>query len=54
MNEEEDEKMEATGITLRNIFFQYLDKQGQPLLQSIEQTSTGVTYRFIFDKSKVA
>jgi hypothetical protein len=54
MNEEEDEEMEDTGITLRYIFLQYLDKQGQPLLQSIEQTSTGGTYHFIFDKSKVS
>jgi hypothetical protein len=53
MNDEEDKEMEGTGITLRHIFLQYLGKQGQPLLQSIEQTSTGGTYRFIFDKSKV-
>jgi hypothetical protein len=46
--------MEGSGITLRHIFLQYLDKQGQPLLKSIEQTSTGETYHFIFDKSKVA
>jgi hypothetical protein len=32
MNEEEDEEMEGTGITLIHIFLQYLDKQGQPLL----------------------
>jgi hypothetical protein len=43
--------MEGTGMTLRHIFLQYLDKQGQSLLQPIEQTSTGGTYRFIFDKS---
>jgi hypothetical protein len=54
MNEEEDKEMEGKGITLRNIFLQYLDKQDQPLLQSIEQTITGGTYHFIFDKSKVA
>jgi hypothetical protein len=53
INDEEDEEMEGTGITLRHIFLQCLDKQGQPLLQSIEQTSTGGTYRFIFDKIKV-
>jgi hypothetical protein len=35
-NEGEDEEMEGTGITLRHIFVQYLYKQGQPLLQSIE------------------
>jgi hypothetical protein len=45
--------MEGTGITVRQNFLQYLDKQGQPLLQSIEQTSTGGTYRFFFNKSKV-
>jgi hypothetical protein len=50
---EEDEEMEGTGITLRHIFLQYLDKQGQPLLQSIEQTSTGGKYCFIFDTCKV-
>jgi hypothetical protein len=52
-NDDEDDEMEGTGITLKHIFLQYLDKQGQPLLQSIEQTSSGGTYRFIFDKSKV-
>jgi hypothetical protein len=54
MNEEEDEEMEGTGIALRHIFLQYSDKHDKPLLQSIEQTSTGGTYLFIFDKSKVA
>jgi hypothetical protein len=53
MNDEDDEEMEGTGIALRHTVLQYLDKQGQPLLRSIEQTSTGGTYRFIFDKSKV-
>jgi hypothetical protein len=53
MNDEEDEEMEGTGMTLIDIFLKYLDKQGQPLFQSIEQTSTGGTYCFIFDKSKV-
>jgi hypothetical protein len=53
INDDEDDEMEGTGITPRHIFLQYLDKQGQPLLQSIEQTSSGGTYRFIFDKSKV-
>jgi hypothetical protein len=43
MNDEEDEEIGVTGITLRHILLQYLDKQGQPLLQSIEQTSTGGT-----------
>jgi hypothetical protein len=43
--------MEVTGIILRHIFLQYLDKQGQPLLQYIEQTSTDVAYRLIFEKS---
>jgi hypothetical protein len=53
MNDEDDEEMEGTGMTLIHSFLQYLDKQGQSLLQPIEQTSTGGTYRFIFDKSKV-
>jgi hypothetical protein len=35
MNEEEDEEMEGTGITLIHILLQYLYKQGQPLVQSI-------------------
>jgi hypothetical protein len=52
-NDDEDDEIDGTGITLRHIFLQYLDKQGQPLLRSIEQTSSGGTYRFIFDKSKV-
>jgi hypothetical protein len=33
MNDEEDEEMEGTWITLRHMFIQYLDKQGQPILQ---------------------
>jgi hypothetical protein len=53
MNDEENKEMEGTGITLRHILLEYLDKQGQPLLQSIEQTSTGGTYCFIFDKRKM-
>jgi hypothetical protein len=53
MNDEEDDEMEGTGITLIHIFLQYLDKQGQTLLQSMEQTSSGGTYCFIFDKIKV-
>jgi hypothetical protein len=55
MNDEEDEEMEieGTGITLRQIFLQDLDKQGQALLQFIEQTSTGGMYHFIFDKRKL-
>jgi hypothetical protein len=43
MNDDEDEEMEGTGITLRHIFLQFLDTQGQPILQSIEQTITGGT-----------
>jgi hypothetical protein len=43
MNDDEDDEMEGTGMT----------QQGQPLLQSIEHTSSGGTYRFIIDKSKV-
>jgi hypothetical protein len=53
MNDDEDDEMEGTWFTLRHILLQYLDKQVKPLLQSIEQTSTGGTYRFIFDKSKM-
>jgi hypothetical protein len=33
MHEEEDKEMEGTGITLRHIFLQYLDKQSHPLFQ---------------------
>jgi hypothetical protein len=51
--EEEEEEMEGTGTTLRHMFLQYLDKQGQPLFQSIEHTITGGTYHFILNKSKV-
>jgi hypothetical protein len=54
MNEEEEKEMEGTGIAIIQIFLRYLDKQGQPLLKSIEKTSTGGTYHFIFYKSKAA
>jgi hypothetical protein len=50
MHEEEDEEIEGTGITLRHIFLQYLDKQGQLLFQSIERTITGGAYRFLLTK----
>jgi hypothetical protein len=52
MNEEEDDEIKDTGITLRHNFLLYLDKQGQPLLESIEKTSTGGTYHFIIDTIK--
>jgi hypothetical protein len=48
----EDVDMDPTGITLRDIFFNYQDKIGNRLVDEIEKKSTGGTYRFIFQQSK--
>jgi hypothetical protein len=48
----EDVDMDPAGITLRDIFFNYHDKNGNRLIDAIEKTSTGGTYRFLFQQSK--
>jgi hypothetical protein len=48
----EDVDMDPAGITLRDILFNYHDKNGNRLIDAIEKTSTGGTYRFLFQQSK--
>jgi hypothetical protein len=48
----EDVDMDTAGITLRDIFYNHQDKEGNRLKDTIEKTSTGGTYRFLFQKSK--
>jgi hypothetical protein len=46
------DEMDPSGITLRDIFFNYHDKIGNRLIDAIEKTSTGGTYRFLFQQNK--
>jgi hypothetical protein len=48
----EDVDMDPAGITLRDILYNHQDKEGNPLIDSIEKTSTGGTYRFLFQQSR--
>jgi hypothetical protein len=48
----EDVDMDPAGITLRDIFFNYHDKNGNRLIDAIEKASTGGTYRFLFQQIK--
>jgi hypothetical protein len=48
----EDVYMDPAGIMLRDIFFNYHAKNGNRLIDAIEKTSTGGTYRFLFQQNK--
>jgi hypothetical protein len=48
----EDVDMDPAVIRLRDIFFNYQDKNGNHLIDAIEKTSTGGTYRFLFQQNK--
>jgi hypothetical protein len=48
----EDIAMHPAGITLRDIFYNQQEKEGNRLIDAIEKTSTGGTYRFLFQQSK--
>jgi hypothetical protein len=48
----EDVDMDPAGITLRDIFFNYHDKNGNRLIDAIENKSTGGTCRFLFQQTK--
>jgi hypothetical protein len=48
----EDFDMDPSGITLRDIFYNHQGKDGNRLMYAIEKTSTGGTYRFLFQQSK--
>jgi hypothetical protein len=42
----EDVDMDPAGITIRDIFYNRQDKEGNRLIDAIEKTSTRGTYRF--------
>jgi hypothetical protein len=42
------EEIDAATITLRDVFYQYKDSEGKQLIDAIENTNTGGTYRFLF------
>jgi hypothetical protein len=44
--------MDPAGITLRDIFYNHQDKEGNRLIDEIEKTSTGGMYHFLFQQSK--
>jgi hypothetical protein len=44
--------MDPACIKLRDIFYNNQDKEGNRLIDAIEKTSTGGTYRFLFQQSK--
>jgi hypothetical protein len=48
----DDVDMDPAGITLKDIFFNYHDKNGNRLIDAIEKTSTGGTYCFLFQQNK--
>jgi hypothetical protein len=48
----EDVDMDPAGISLRYILYNHQDKEGNRLIDAIEKTSTGGTYRFLFQQSK--
>jgi hypothetical protein len=47
------EAMDAATFTLRGIFYQNKDNDGGKLLDAIEKTNRGGTYRFIFHESNI-
>jgi hypothetical protein len=47
-----DVDMDPAGISLRDIFYNHQDKEGNRLIDAIKKTSTGGTYRFLFQQSK--
>jgi hypothetical protein len=49
---DEDVNMDPAGISLRDIFYNHQDKEGNRLIDAIQKTSTGGTYRFLFQQSK--
>jgi hypothetical protein len=46
------EEIDAATISLRDMFYQYKDAEGKQLIDSIEKTNTGGTYRFLFHEKK--
>jgi hypothetical protein len=42
------EEIDASTISLRDVFYQYIDPEGKQLIESIDKTNTGGTYRILF------
>jgi hypothetical protein len=47
------EDMDASTVTIRDIFYQYKDNEGGQLFDSIEKNNKGGTYIFLFHESKI-
>jgi hypothetical protein len=47
------EELDASTISLRDVFYQYKDWEGKQLIDIIEKTNTGGTYRFLFHEKKM-
>jgi hypothetical protein len=47
-----DMDMEASGVAIREVLYNHQDSKGAQLLELIEKTNNGGTYRVIFDKAK--
>jgi hypothetical protein len=47
------EELYAATISLRDVFYQYKDGEGKQLIDAIEKTNTGGTYRFFFHEKKI-
>jgi hypothetical protein len=46
------EEIDAATISLRDVFYQYKDSERKQLIDAIEKTNTGGTYRFLFHEKK--
>jgi hypothetical protein len=46
------EEIDAATISLRDVFYQYKDSEGKHLIDVIEKTNTGGTYRSLFHEKK--
>jgi hypothetical protein len=46
------EEIDAATISLRDVFYQYKDREGKQLIDAIDKTNTGGTYLFLFHEKK--
>jgi hypothetical protein len=46
------EEIDTSTISLRGLLYQYKDGEGKQLIDAIEKTNTGGTYRFLFHEKK--
>jgi hypothetical protein len=47
------EALDAATISLRDVFYQYKDGEGNRFIDAIEKTNTGGTYRFLFHEKNI-